>query len=162
MKRSSRMAAMAAPFLLCASAAAMSQTPSPPPFSLSGTYRASAAMLGFERQGIDAEAWTARAAMMASADLKLTARFADQERVPGHALPEPTTAWVVGANYSLASGSLQVGYGRLAPEGAAGTRQFSIGYEYAVSKRLSLFADMAETRSAMRIRHLDLGVRAAF
>lgn len=161
MKRSYGLAGLALPLLCAVSGASLSQHLQNAPFSLAGTYRPSAAMLGFERHGPEPDAWRARASIAASADLKLTARFTDHERTPGQ-LPESMTAWVLGANYSLASGNLQVGYGRSQLEGTGGTRQFSIGYEVALSKRVSVFADVAEKRSVLRMRHLDLGVRAAF
>ncbi len=138
--------------LLAASGAGAQSAASPHPFSLSGSYK----------EGPTDETWSARAARLAASEPVLPARLSDQDRLPGQLLPESTTAWVVGANYSLSGGSLLVGYGRHTPEGHTATRQFSIGYAYPLTRRLYLFADMADKKSALRMRHLDLGLRAAF
>ena len=160
MKASSCNALLA--LLLPTLADAQNASTSARPFSLSGNYQDSAAMLGFERQGAAGDTWRARAWLAATSELTLSARCSDQDRAPSRIIPDATTTWVVGANYNVSGGSLLVGYGRHAPEGNAATRQFSIGYAYPLSRRIYLFGDIADKKSALRVRHLELGLHAAF
>lgn len=134
------------------------------PFSISGTYKGGtmAAMLGFERNGIESTLWSVAASVKPLKALKLMASYADQDRGHTMAVNENTTAWVVGANYTLASGTVLLGYGRKEPDGAASTRQLSIGYEYPLSKRTYVYADASDKKAASTVRHFDLGIRASF
>lgn len=134
------------------------------PFSISGTYKsgAVAAMLGFERNGIESTLWSVAASVKPMPKLKLMASYADQDRGHTMAANENTTAWVVGANFALASGTVLVGYGRKEPDGAATTRQLSIGYEYPLSKRTFVYADASDKKASSTVRHVDIGIRASF
>jgi predicted porin len=122
------------------------------PFSIAGTYQdgSVAAMLGYERRGVDASPFRPMASL------------AGQERGHPLALNEHTTAWVVGANYTLASGTVLLGYGRKEPDRAAASRQLSIGYAYPLSKHSYLYADASDKKAAGTVRQFDIGVRASF
>ncbi|MES2319205.1 MAG: porin [Pseudomonadota bacterium] len=134
------------------------------PFSISATYKGGkfAALLGYERNGIESTLWSVAASLKPLPALKLMASYADQDRGHTTLANDATTAWVVGANYTVANGTLLVGYGRKEPEGVATTRQWSIGYEYPLSKRTYLYADASDKRAVAKVRHLDLGIRASF
>lgn len=121
-----------------------------------------AAMLRLKRSDADALPWSLAATARPMAALTLVAGYADQERGRAAALNENTTAWVVGANYTLAAGTLLLGYGRRDPDGAAATRQLSIGYAYPLSKRTYLYADASGRKAAATVRQFDIGMRAAF
>lgn len=108
------------------------------------------------------ESWSLAASLKPLAALRLTLGYADQERGQALAPVQGSTAWVVGANYTLAAGTVLFGYGRKAPEGLATSRQLSIGYEYPLSKRSYFYADASGHKTVATVRHIDFGIRAAF
>lgn len=134
------------------------------PFSVSATYKSGifAAMAGFERNGIESDITTIAAYVKPVAPLKLMAIYSKQDRGHTMAINESTTAWVLGANYALRTGTILVGYGNKDPEGVAGTRQVSLGYEHTLSKRTYLYADVSRKKAASTVRHYDLGIRHNF
>lgn len=117
---------------------------------------------GYEGRAGEAASWSLAASLKPLAALRLTLAYADQERGQAPAPGPNTTAWVVGANYTLAAGTVLFGYGRKAPEGVATSRQMSIGYEYPLSKRSYFYADASDNKAAGTVRQVDIGIRAAF
>jgi predicted porin len=134
------------------------------PFSISATYKnpVVGAMVALERNGVESKLWSVAGSVKPIKDLKLMAIYGHQDRGHTMAANEATKAWVVGANYSVASGTVLLGYGRKEPEGVTRTRQLSIGYEYALSKRTFVYADASRKQAASRVNHLDLGMRSTF
>lgn len=134
------------------------------PYAISATYKRGVAgfMAGVERNGIESDVWSLAAFYKPAAALKLMAIYSQQDRGHTMAVNEMTRAWVAGANYSLASGTLLLGYGRKKPDAVAATRQLSVGYEYPLSKRTFVYADASEKRNSTKLRHIDLGIRASF
>jgi predicted porin len=88
--------------------------------------------------------------------------YGEQERSGAIRAADTTSAWVVGATYALATGTVLLGYGRTSPEGLAATRQWSLGYEYPLSRRTFVYADASDKKAAGSVRQIDLGIRAAF
>lgn len=125
------------------------------PFSIASPV-SDAALQGYEGR------WSLAASVKPLAALKLTLGYADQERAQALALGQSTTAWVVGANYMVAAGTVLFGYGRKAPDGVATSRQLSIGYEYPLSKRSYFYADASDHKTTSTLRHIDIGIRASF
>jgi predicted porin len=134
------------------------------PFSISATYKNGplGAMVGVERNGIESDLWSVAGSVKPAKSLKLMAIYAHQDRGHTMAANESTKAWVLGANYTLASGTVLLGYGRKEPEGVTSTRQLSIGYEHALSKRTYVYADASRKENALSVNHVDVGIRAAF
>ena len=134
------------------------------PFSISATYKSGSvgAMLAVERNGVESELWSVAASVKPSKALKLMAIYGHQDRGHTMATNESTKAWVVGANYTVATGTILLGYGHKEPEGVTRTRQLSIGYEHALSKRTYLYADASRKENATTVNHVDLGIRASF
>ena len=134
------------------------------PFSISGTYKGGtvAAMLGYERNGIESNVWSIGASINPLPSLKLMASYSDQDRSHTMAINSSTTAWVVGANYAALGGSLLLGYGTKEPDGLVETKQLSIGYEYPLSKRTFLYVDASQRKAATTLRYYDLGIRTTF
>ena len=96
-------------------------------------------------------------ANLAITPLKRMASYADQDR--GHTLltNESTTSWVVGANYTIGNaGTMLLGYGRKMPDGVTSTRQWSLGYEYPLSKRTYFYADASDKEADHIVRALVL------
>jgi predicted porin len=130
------------------------------PFSISTSCRARAwgGLAGHERD--ESAWWSAAASAWPLTALRLTASYADRGHTP--MADESTSAWVVGANYSVATGTLLLGYGRLAPDGAPGTRLWSLGYAYPLSRRAYVYANASDQNAASSVPHVDLGLRASF
>ena len=117
---------------------------------------------GYEGRAGEPASWSLAASVKPLAALRLTLGYADQERGQTLALAQSTNAWVVGANYTVAVGTVLFGYGRKAPDGVAISRQLSIGYEYPLSKRSYFYADASDHKTTSTLRHIDIGIRAAF
>jgi hypothetical protein len=134
------------------------------PFSISGSYRGGvlAGLFGYQRNGAASTLWSVAASVKALTALKLVAGYADQDRSNTMTANESTTAWVIGANFTLSDGTLLLGYGSAVPEGVAGTRQWSLGYAYPLSRRAHVYADASGHKAASSVRHFDRGIRAAF
>jgi predicted porin len=99
------------------------------------------------------------------------ASYTRQDR--GHTLATnpKTKAWVLGANYTMGPGKFLAGYGQKSPDGFAKTKQFSLGYEYSLSKRTYLYVDASRKDGNVvpatpgvtaKINHYDVGVNHAF
>lgn len=144
------------------------------PYSVSATYRngPAALMAAVERNAVETRLWSIAGSIMASPDLKLMASHTRQDR--GHTFinNEEARAWVVGANYTMGAGKLLAGYGQknqgAVNVGMQKTKQFSLGYEYSLSKRTYIYLDAsnkkgpatATTPSSMNI--YAVGVNHAF
>jgi predicted porin len=143
------------------------------PFSVSSTYKngPTAAMLAFERNAIETRLWSIAGSVMVTPELKLMASHTRQDR-DHTALSNPKTkSWVLGANYTMGPGKVLAGYGQKSPDGVAKTKQYSLGYEYSLSKRTYLYIDasrkiantvIATPTVTTRINHYDMGVNHAF
>jgi predicted porin len=143
------------------------------PFSVSTTYKNGpvAAMLAYERNAVESKLISGAASLFATPELKLMASYTRQDR--GHTVfsNPKTKAWVLGANYTMGPGKFLAGYGQKSPDGVAKTKQFSLGYEYSLSKRTYLYVDASRKNANVnaatpgvttKINHFDLGVNHAF
>ncbi|MFM9437314.1 putative porin [Janthinobacterium sp. CG_23.3] len=135
------------------------------PYSLSGTYTNGpvAAMLGYERNAVQTKLWSAAASFNPITPLKLMASYQEQDF--GHtafAAADEAKSWVVGANYTVGSGLIRAGYGRLTPENATKTKRASIGYEHNLSKRTYLYAEASQTKTAVKTNYYGVGVHHNF
>lgn len=143
------------------------------PFSVSATYKngPAAAMLAWERNAVETKLWSIAGSILASPELKLMASYTAQDREHTLANNPKTKAWVLGANYTMGPGKFLAGYGQKNPDGVAKTKQFSLGYEYSLSKRTYLYVDASRKKAntvstvpsqSTRINHYDVGVNHAF
>jgi predicted porin len=143
------------------------------PFSVSTTYKNGpvGAMLAYERNAVETKLWSIAGSVFATPELKMMASYTRQDR--GHTVVAnpKTKAWVLGANYTMGPGKFLAGYGQKTPDGFAKTKQFSLGYEYSLSKRTYLYVDasrktgntVAATPSqSTRINTYDVGMNHAF
>jgi predicted porin len=118
--------------------------------------------VGVERNGIESELWSVAGSLKPLKSLKLTAIYAHQDRGHTMAANESTKAWVLGAHYTVARGTVLPGYAHKTPEGVTRSEQLSIGYEHALSKRSYLYADASQKKITTTVNHADLGMGAAF
>ncbi|GAB3450459.1 porin [Massilia solisilvae] len=144
------------------------------PFSLSATYNngPASAMFGYERNAIETKVWTLGGIIAPVQDLKLMATYTRQDRGHTAAFNPRTKAWVLGATYAMGPGKVLAGYGQKHPDGAAKTKQFSLGYEYSLSKRTYLYVDASRKKdittaagllaNPSTVNHYDVGVNHSF
>lgn len=146
------------------------------PYSVSATYNngPASAMFGYERNAVETKVWTLGGTIAPVQDLKLMATYTRQDQ--GHVLAANprTKAWVLGATYAMGPGKVLAGYGQKHPDGATKTKQFSLGYEYSLSKRTYLYVDASRKKditnqntfphpiNGQTVNHYDVGVNHSF
>jgi predicted porin len=137
------------------------------PFSVSATYNNGpvALMAGYERNHVETKAWSIAGSLAATPALKLMATYSRQDQDNTRLVNSETDAWVLGANYRMGPGTILAGYGQKSPDGLIKTKQLSLGYEYALSKRTYVYLDATrkENPSDLNSRTADLvGNQATF
>ena len=77
--------------------------------------------------------------------------------------------YLIGSNIPLGAATLKVGYARWNGSGAAGQQnesKFAVGVNYALSKRTSIYSDLASTSrnnaAASKVSQFDLGIAHSF
>ena len=107
-------------------------------------------MAGYERNAVESNLWSVGATVTPIQDLKLLASYQRQDQsktVSGNF--DKTKAWVVGANYTMGASKFLAGYGQKSPDGEVKTKQASLGYEYSLSKRTYLYADLSKKKGVV-------------
>lgn len=138
------------------------------PYSISGTYKngPAAVMLAFERNAIETRLASIAGYVMATPDLKLMATYSRQNQDHTRAANPLVKSWVIGANYTMGPGKVLAGYGQKTPEGATKVKQFSLGYEYSLSKRTYVYADASDKRgvsaTGASARYYSMGINHSF
>lgn len=134
------------------------------PFSISATFKSGPAafMIATERNAVETDLWTVGASLYVIPALNLMATYQRQDEGHTRLFNPDTKAWVVGLNWTMGPGKLLAGYGRKKPDGQPTTKQFSIGYEYSLSKRTYLYADASTKKTTASARYYALGVNHAF
>ena len=151
---------------------AQGSTASTTPFSITGTYKNAAAgmMLAYERNAVESVVRSVAGYIMATPDIKVMASITRQDQEHTRLLNQDTKAWVLGANYTLGASKFLAGYGQKDVDGLAKVKQASLGYEYSLSKRTYLYADLSNKKGApaltpgatTSINHYALGVNHSF
>jgi predicted porin len=142
------------------------------PYSISATWKSGpgALMLASERNAVESELMSFAGYVMVSPETKLMFSITRQDQSHTKLTDTDTKAWVVGANYTLGASKFLAGIGQKQADGAAKVKQFSLGYEYSLSKRTYLYADVSNKKGApaiapstnTSIKHIDLGVNHSF
>lgn len=134
------------------------------PMSYAVTYKQDmfAVMGAWERNAIETKVWFVGASVNPVKELKLMATYAHQNQDHTKVSNTETKAWLLGANYTMGASKVLVGYGQKKPDGAVTTKQWSLGYEYALSKRTFLYADASDKRAASSVKYYGLGVHHEF
>ncbi|SFU29923.1 porin [Pseudoduganella namucuonensis] len=130
------------------------------PYSVAATYGGGplSAMLGYERATNEDTFLTLNGAYQIGAAKLLTSysRFQRVNRVHD-------TNWLVGADIAVATGAVKLGYGQVKPENAGASRQASLGYWHALSKRTMLYTDASRrTGAGSSGTAVDLGIHHTF
>ncbi len=137
------------------------------PFSISSTYKNGpvGVMLAYEKNAVESKLWSLAGSILPVPELKLMASYTKQDQSNTKLTNTKTKAWVLGANYKVGMGTFLMGYGQKNPDGVTKTKQFSLGYEYNLSKRTYLYADASNKKgptTPSSINHFALGVNHSF
>jgi predicted porin len=145
------------------------------PFSVAATYNngPAAAMVAYERNAVESKVWSVAGSVAATPELKLMATYSRQDQEHTNTLRPKTKGWVLGATYAVGPGKVLAGYGRKKTDNTAATKQFSLGYEYNLSKRTYLYVDASRKKDIVNattgslagvptVNHYDVGVNHSF
>ena len=134
------------------------------PYSVSATYNNAqfAAMAAYERNALEAKLWSVAASFNPITELKLMASYQHQDDSNFKLVNTDTKAWLVGANYDVGPGKIRAGYGQKTPDGVTKTKQASLGYDYNLSKRTYLYADISNRKDVVSKTYIGLGVHHNF
>jgi predicted porin len=145
------------------------------PFSVAATYNngPAAAMVAYERNAIESKVWSVAGSVAATPELKLMATYTRQDQEHTNTLRPKTKGWVLGGTYAIGPGKMLAGYGRKHIDNAPSTKQYSLGYEYSLSKRTYLYIDASRKKDIVNVatgalagtptvNHYDVGVNHSF
>jgi predicted porin len=139
------------------------------PYSVSATYKngPAALMVAAERNAIETQLYSIAGSIMVSPDLKLMASATHQDREHTMANQWTSRTWVLGANYTVGAGKVLAGYGQkvegILNNGERKTKQFSVGYEYSLSKRTYIYTDASRKDNSLTKKNIfALGVNHSF
>jgi predicted porin len=145
------------------------------PFSVAGTYNngPAAAMIAYERNGIETKLWSAAASYAITPELKLMGTYSKQNLDHTNTRFSKVNGWELGATYAVGPGKVLAGYGQKDVDNAvAKTKQMSLGYEYSLSKRTYLYIDASRKKdivsmitgalSGPTINYYDVGLNHSF
>ncbi|WP_436542727.1 porin [Janthinobacterium sp. ZB1P44] len=132
-------------------AVAANVAPTSTPYSISATYTSTgfAAMAAYERNGLQAKLWSVAASVNPIPELKVMLSIQHQKDDDFKIINTGTKSWVLGANYDVGPGKIRAGYGQKTPDGVVKTKQASLGYDYNLSKRTYVYADISNKKAAV-------------
>ena len=118
------------------------------PYSISVTYKngPGALMLAHERNAVETNVTSFAGYVMVAPVTKLMFSMTRQDQEHTRLVNQNTKAWVVGANHTIGAGKILAGVGRKHTDGLDTVRQYSLGYEYSLSKRTYVYADLSNKK----------------
>ena len=118
------------------------------PFSIAGTYNngPAAAMLAYERNAVESKVWSVAGSFSVSPEMKLMATYTHHDQEHTNTFRPTVKGAEIGMTYGMGPGKMLVGFGLKKQEETTRlhdliTRQYSLGYEYSLSKRTYLYVD---------------------
>jgi predicted porin len=150
------------------------------PFSVAATYNngPAAAMLAYERNAIESKVWSLAGSFAVTPELKVMATYSHQDQEHTNTQRPTIKGAVLGATYAMGPGKLLAGFGIKQQEENIRlhdlfTRQYSLGYEYSLSKRTYLYIDASRKKNIFSqstgnlaatptVNHYDVGVNHSF
>ncbi|MCS0629175.1 porin [Telluria mixta] len=150
------------------------------PFSIAGTYNngPAAAMLAYERNAVESKVWSVAGSFSVTPELKLMGTYSHQNMEHINTQRPTIKGAEIGATYAVGPGKVLAGFGLKKQEENVRlhdliTRQYSLGYEYSLSKRTYLYVD-ASRKTHIRnqttgapaatptVNHYDVGLNHSF
>ena len=150
------------------------------PFSIAGTYNngPAAAMLAYERNAVESKVWSVAGSFSVTPELKLMGTYSHQNMEHTNTQRPTIKGAEIGATYGVGPGKLLVGFGLKKQEENVRlhdliTRQYSLGYEYSLSKRTYLYVDASRKTNVFNqatgaasatptVNHYDIGLNHSF
>ena len=150
------------------------------PFSIAGTYNngPAAAMLAYERNAVESKVWSVAGSFSVTPELKLMGTYSHQNMEHTNTQRPTIKGAEIGATYAVGPGKLLVGFGLKKQEENVRlhdliTRQYSLGYEYSLSKRTYLYVDASRktnivsqatgaSAASPTVNHYDVGLNHSF
>ena len=118
------------------------------PFSIAGTYNngPAAAMLAYERNAVESKVWSVAGSFSLTPELKLMGTYSHQNQEHTNTFRPTVKGAELGLTYAMGPGKMLVGFGLKKQDETTRlhdliTRQYSLGYEYSLSKRTYLYVD---------------------
>jgi predicted porin len=123
------------------------------PYSIAVTWKRGVfgAMLARERNAVESELTSVAGYVMAMPNTKLMLSYQKQDQSHTKVINQDTKAWVLGANHTMGANKFLAGYGQKQVDGLAKVKQLSLGYEYSLSKRTYIYADISNKKGAPAI-----------
>jgi len=123
------------------------------PVSIAATYNngPAAAMVAYERNAVESKVWSVAGSFSVTPELKLMATYTRQNQEHINTLRSRITGELIGATYAVGPGKVLAGFGIKRQDDNTRqhdllTRQFSLGYEYSLSKRTYLYVDASRKK----------------
>ncbi|PQO95702.1 porin [Massilia phosphatilytica] len=150
------------------------------PFSIAGTYNngPAAAMLAYERNAVESKVWSVAGSFSVTPELKLMGTYSHQNMEHTNTQRPTIKGAEIGATYAVGPGKLLAGFGLKKQEENVRlhdliTRQYSLGYEYSLSKRTYLYVDASRKTNIVSqatgaaaasptVNHYDVGLNHSF
>ena len=150
------------------------------PFSIAGTYNngPAAAMLAYERNAVESKVWSVAGSFSVTPELKLMGTYSHQNMEHTNTQRPTIKGAEIGATYAVGPGKLLAGFGLKKQEENVRlhdliTRQYSLGYEYSLSKRTYLYVDASRktnivsqatgaSAASPTVNHYDVGLNHSF
>lgn len=150
------------------------------PFSVAATYNngPAAAMLAYERNAVESKVWSVAGSFAVTPELKVMGTYSRQNQEHTNTQRPTIKGAVLGATYAVGPGKLLAGFGIKQQEENVRlhdlyTRQYSLGYEYSLSKRTYLYIDASRKKNIFSqstgnlagtptVNHYDVGVNHSF
>jgi len=150
------------------------------PFSIAGTYNngPAAAMLAYERNAVESKVWSLAGSFSVTPELKLMGTYSRQNLEHTNSQRPTIKGAELGATYAVGPGKMLVGFGLKKQDENVRlhdliTRQYSLGYEYSLSKRTYLYVDASRKTNIVSqvtgaaapsstVNHYDVGMNHSF
>jgi predicted porin len=150
------------------------------PFSVAATYNngPAAAMLAYERNAVESKVWSIAGSFAVTPELKLMGTYSRQSQEHTNTQRPVIKGAVLGATYAMGPGKVLAGFGIKQQEENVRlhdlfTRQYSLGYEYSLSKRTYVYVDASRKKNIVSqstgnlagtptVNHFDVGVNHSF
>jgi len=129
------------------------------PVSFTATYNngPAAAMIGYERNAVESKVWSIAGSFSVTPELKLMGTYTRQNQEHTNAQRPRITGELIGATYSVGPGKVLAGFGLKRQDENVRfhdliTRQYSLGYEYSLSKRTYVYVDASRKKNVVDIK----------
>jgi predicted porin len=150
------------------------------PFSVAATYNngPAAAMLAYERNAVESKIWSIAGSFAVTPELKVMGTYSHQDMEHTNTQRPTVKGAVLGLTYAMGPGKILAGFGVKQQEENIRlhdlfTRQYSLGYEYNLSKRTYLYVDASRKKNIFAqttgnaantptVNHYDVGVNHSF